>query len=75
MFASLKPEIEPMQDADGEEDRASQKETPQAVSKTSEDVSKPRKETRETNDPHHSSPRLMYMEGGTALPPRMDGSL
>jgi len=51
-----KPQVEPVQNSNGEEDSASYQETPKAVSKASEDVSQPSKETKQSNNLSHAIP-------------------
>jgi len=41
VVSSVKPEIKPVQDADGEEDGASHQKAPQALRETGEDVREP----------------------------------
>jgi hypothetical protein len=50
------PQVEPVQNSDGEEDSASHQEAPEAVSKASEDVSQPSKKTKQSNNLSHAIP-------------------
>jgi hypothetical protein len=55
-YTSVKPQIHPMQNPNGKKDCTSYQKAPKAVSKASEDVCQPSKETQKSNElTHHLS--------------------
>jgi hypothetical protein len=50
---SAKPKVKPVKDTDRKENRSSNEETPEALSKTGEDVRQPCSATHQSNDVAH----------------------